>query len=46
VPAGFTAAGLPVGLQLIAPWFAEQRILDVAAVLERMHRWPEQWPRV
>jgi aspartyl-tRNA(Asn)/glutamyl-tRNA(Gln) amidotransferase subunit A len=34
VPAGFTAEGLPIGLQLVAPWYAEQRILDVAALLE------------
>jgi aspartyl-tRNA(Asn)/glutamyl-tRNA(Gln) amidotransferase subunit A len=34
VPAGFTADGLPVGVQLVAPWDAEQRILDVAALLE------------
>ncbi len=30
VPAGFTTAGLPVGLQLVAPWFAEQRLLELA----------------
>ncbi len=46
VPAGFTAMGLPVGLQLVAPWFAEQRILNVAAVLERIQRWPEKWPMI
>jgi len=34
VPVGFTTAGLPVGMQLVAPWDAEQRILDVAALLE------------
>ena len=35
VPAGFTAGGLPVGLQLVGPWFGEQRILEAAGVLER-----------
>ena len=46
IPAGFTAGGLPVGLQLIAPWFAEQRILDVTALLEQKHRWQERWPQL
>ena len=34
-PAGFTAAGLPVGLQLVGPWFAEQRLLAVSSTLEQ-----------
>lgn len=34
VPAGFTESGLPVGLQLVGPWDAERRILDIAALLE------------
>jgi aspartyl-tRNA(Asn)/glutamyl-tRNA(Gln) amidotransferase subunit A len=34
-PAGFTAAGLPVGLQLVGPWFAEQRLLMVSSALEQ-----------
>lgn len=33
-PAGRTAAGLPVGVQLIASWHAEDRLLDLAATLE------------
>lgn len=35
LPAGHTAAGLPVGLQLVAPYRHERRLLEVAAVLER-----------
>ena len=46
VPAGFTKSGLPVGLQIIAPWFGEGRILKLAAELEAMHRWHERWPPV
>jgi aspartyl-tRNA(Asn)/glutamyl-tRNA(Gln) amidotransferase subunit A len=44
VPAGMTADGLPVGLQLIGPWFGEQRLLDVGALLERLHQWPALRP--
>ena len=46
VPAGFTKSGLPVGLQIVAPWFAETRILKVAAKLEALHRWNERRPPV
>jgi amidase len=35
VPAGATAAGLPLAAQLIAPWNEEGRLLDLAAALER-----------
>jgi amidase len=34
VPAGQTAAGLPVGAQLIGPWNGEDRLFDFAAVIE------------
>jgi aspartyl-tRNA(Asn)/glutamyl-tRNA(Gln) amidotransferase subunit A len=34
VPAG-EAAGLPVGLQLLAPWGEEARLLDAAEHVER-----------
>jgi aspartyl-tRNA(Asn)/glutamyl-tRNA(Gln) amidotransferase subunit A len=44
VPCGFSAAGLPIGLQLIGPWFSEQRMLDVALVLEQAERWSERHP--
>ena len=42
VPAGVTADNLPVGLQLIGPWFGEVRLLDLAACLEagRTPMWP------
>ena len=46
IPAGFTADGLPVGLQMVGPWFGEQRLLDVAAVLEQIHDWPAQRPPI
>jgi amidase len=33
VPAGLTAAGLPVGLQLVAPYGADRRLLEIAAAI-------------
>ena len=34
LPCGFSETGLPIGCQLLAPWFEEARLLSVAAVLE------------
>ncbi|WP_407049110.1 amidase family protein [Methyloraptor flagellatus] len=34
IPCGLSRDGLPIGLQIIAPWLEEQRILTVAAALE------------
>lgn len=36
LPAGFSADGLPVGLQLVAPWYADGPLLKVAAELEAL----------
>jgi aspartyl-tRNA(Asn)/glutamyl-tRNA(Gln) amidotransferase subunit A len=44
VPAGFTTDGLPVGLQLVGPWFAEERLLRLAALLEAIAPWYERRP--
>jgi amidase len=38
VPAGTTPAGLPVGVQIVAPHGAERRLLEVAAAFEAMAR--------
>ena len=46
LPCGFSPAGLPMGLQLIGPWFGEQRMLDVALMLERTGRWIERRPKI
>jgi Asp-tRNA(Asn)/Glu-tRNA(Gln) amidotransferase A subunit family amidase len=35
VPCGFTASGLPIGLQLLAPWREDGRVLDCAELFER-----------
>lgn len=34
IPCGFTAAGLPIGLQIISPAFGERRLLAIGAALE------------
>ena len=36
VPAGTTADGLPVGVQIVAPFGADRRLLEVAAAFERL----------
>jgi amidase len=37
VPAGLTASGLPVGLQIVGPRFSEPQILSAAGFVERLH---------
>ena len=44
VPAGFTAGGLPVGLQIVAGWRADARALAAAAAFERVAPWADRWP--
>ncbi|HUB98238.1 MAG TPA: amidase [Solirubrobacterales bacterium] len=44
VPAGFTAAGLPIGAQLVAPAEAEALLLSLAAQLEESLGWPGKTP--
>jgi Asp-tRNA(Asn)/Glu-tRNA(Gln) amidotransferase A subunit family amidase len=36
VPCGFTGEGLPAGLQVLAPWGADARLLDIAELLEQV----------
>jgi len=44
VPCGCTSMGLPVGLQIIGPRFAEPQILRVAKLIEEMN--PIGWPPI
>jgi len=46
VPAGFTKEGLPVGVQLTAPHFEEQRILNAAQVIEKHTNKEKRKPNV
>jgi len=46
IPAGISSAGLPIGLQLIGPHFAEGRLLQVAAAYQRGTDWHTRTPQV
>src|SRR5262245_10824570 len=35
MPCGWSADGLPIGLQIVGPWYADRRVLALAAQLER-----------
>lgn len=40
VPAGMSAEGLPIGVQLVGPRGSERRLLGLAAQLEALQPWP------
>lgn len=40
IPAGHTPDGLPTGIQAVAPWFAEQSLINLAAAIEEIAPWP------
>jgi aspartyl-tRNA(Asn)/glutamyl-tRNA(Gln) amidotransferase subunit A len=44
IPCGFTKTGLPIGLQIVAPPFAEERILRIARMHERATNWHKRRP--
>jgi aspartyl-tRNA(Asn)/glutamyl-tRNA(Gln) amidotransferase subunit A len=44
VPCGFDREGLPIGLQIVAPWLAEETILSIAAAFEQARPWSHDWP--
>jgi Asp-tRNA(Asn)/Glu-tRNA(Gln) amidotransferase A subunit family amidase len=46
VPCGFTAAGLPIGLQIIGPQWREDRILQLAYAYEQATGWHKRSPRL
>ena len=41
---GFDRNGLPIGLQIVAPWLEEGRIIRVAAAVEAATRSLRRWP--
>jgi aspartyl-tRNA(Asn)/glutamyl-tRNA(Gln) amidotransferase subunit A len=46
IPCGFTKAGLPVGLQVLAPPFEEEKLLCAARMYERETDWHRRRPTV
>lgn len=46
LPCGFTRDGLPIGLQIIGPQFAESQILNVAYQYEQATDWTKEKPKL
>ena len=46
IPCGFTAGGLPVGLQLLSPAFDEDRMLRIARMYEAATEWHTRRPKM
>jgi aspartyl-tRNA(Asn)/glutamyl-tRNA(Gln) amidotransferase subunit A len=44
IPCGFGAGNMPVGLQLIGPWFAEAKMLNVAHQYQQATDWHRRCP--
>jgi aspartyl-tRNA(Asn)/glutamyl-tRNA(Gln) amidotransferase subunit A len=46
VPCGFDEKGLPIGLQILAPAFAEDRLLRIARMFEKETNWHAKRPEI
>jgi len=46
VPAGFTADGLPVGLQIVGRRFADATVMRAAAAFEQLRPWAQHRPPI
>lgn len=46
LPCGFTRSGLPIGMQLIAKHFQEEKMLQVAYAYERATEWHKRRPKL
>lgn len=46
LPCGFDRDGMPIGLQIIAPWLDEPTIFRIAAAFEQAQPWSTFWPSV
>jgi len=44
LPCGFDRDGLPIGLQIVAPWLEEDLIFRIAAAFEAERPWAQAWP--
>jgi len=45
IPCGANEEGLPIGMQLVGRWFADQRVLNVAFAYQRATEWGLRKPR-
>jgi aspartyl-tRNA(Asn)/glutamyl-tRNA(Gln) amidotransferase subunit A len=46
IPCGFTHNGLPIGLQLIGPYWSEARLLSIALAYEDATEWHKRRPQL
>jgi aspartyl-tRNA(Asn)/glutamyl-tRNA(Gln) amidotransferase subunit A len=46
VPCGLTKAGLPVGLQIVGPMYADKLVLRVARAFEKVRPWADSYKRI
>ena len=46
LPAAPSAEGLPIGLQLIGPYGADDLLLDLGAAFEAVTPWAQRWPEL
>jgi len=46
IPCGFDQTGLPVGLQIMAPTFSEDRLLRIARMYEKETDWHKKEPNI
>jgi aspartyl-tRNA(Asn)/glutamyl-tRNA(Gln) amidotransferase subunit A len=46
VRAGFSKAGLPVGLQIVGPRHRDDLVLQAAYAFEHQRPWRDEWPRL
>jgi aspartyl-tRNA(Asn)/glutamyl-tRNA(Gln) amidotransferase subunit A len=44
LPIGFAPSGLPIGAQLVGPWYAERQLLSVSSALEEALDVTGSWP--
>lgn len=44
IPAGLTDNGHPIGLQLVGPRYEDDRVMAIAAALERVRPWASAYP--